>query len=408
MQIDEINLRIIKDSRKDDTLEALMKKGDIEVTSSVPQGKSRGGTEVVFLEAKEALKRFNEIRSFLIKKNFDTLEDFDNFLLQIDGTLQKSFLGGNLILVLSQCFSKLLAKFNKVPLWEYLRNQFATLIFDSSKFYCHDIYPYFFFNLINGGKHALIGSKFQEYLVVPKEENPQKSLEIIKKFFFQLKNYIADRYGNIKYGDEGGLIIPEDNYELPLVILDTVRKQLNYEDLLNFSLDVAANSFFENNTNSYKITNNKIVNSSELILIYEELNKKYHLLSIEDPFNEIDFESFRLLKERLGNNTIIVGDDLTTTNIDNTKKALAHNSISGLIIKPSQIGTVSETLKVIAFAYQNNLKTIISHRSGETDDDFIADLAVGTCSWGFKAGAPEPKERMAKYNRVIDILKSNI
>jgi len=403
MQIDDIQLKIIKDSRGNDTLEAIMREQGVEVSSSVPQGKSRGGDEVVFLDAQLALERFKVIKPFLTQKNFDTLEDFDEMLIKMDGTSNKSFLGGNLILVLSQCFAKLLSRLQKIPLWEFLRNELTYLIPDSSKFVCYDPYPYFFFNLINGGKHALYGSKFQEYLVVPREENPNKSLEIIKTFFFHLKNYVSSRYGEIKYGDEGGLMIPEDSYERPLEILSEVRNKLGFDNLLSFSLDVAANSFFDRDTNTYQITNNKKISNLELLSIYEDLNNKFQLLSIEDPFEEKDFESFKLLKDKIGKNTIIVGDDLTTTNISNIKKALENDSISGLIIKPSQIGSVTETLKVIAFAYQNNLKTIISHRSAETNDDFIADLAVGSCSWGLKSGAPEPKERMVKYNRVIQI-----
>lgn len=405
MQIDDINLRIIKDSRGEDTLEATMKEQGIEVVSSVPQGKSKGGQEAVFLDTQSALDYFRALKPFLVKKNFNTLNDFDSFLLTIDNTINKSFLGGNLILVLSQCFAKLLARLNKIPLWEFLRNQLIQLAPASSSFICYNPYPYFFFNLINGGKHAPTGPKFQEYLIVPREENPEKSLEIIKKFFFQLKNYISDRYGIVRYGDEGGLILNEDNYELPLEILDNLRSKLHLENSLSFALDIAANSFFDNDTNTYKITNNRMVNKLELLDIYQTLIQKYQLLSIEDPFEETDFESFALLQQN-NQSTIIIGDDLTTTNINNVQKALNFKAISGLIIKPSQIGTISETLKVIALAYQNNLKIVVSHRSAETNDDFIADLAVGCCSWGLKSGAPEPKERMIKYNRIVQIYQS--
>jgi enolase len=402
-QIDDIKLKIIKDSRGQNTLEVYMKEGQVEVTSSVPQGKSRGEREPVFMEPQKVLTTFQSLKPFLIKKEFETLSDFDNFLLTIDSTNQKTILGGNLTLVLSQGFSKLLARLNKVPLWELLRNNLIELIPASKSFICTDPYPYFFLNLINAGRHAPYGPKFQEYLIVPREENPEKALEIAKTFFFHLKNFMVDRYGQVEFGDEGGVLVKTEDYILPLEILTSLRSRLGLENVLSFSLDIAASSFFEKDSQTYKITNNKSVTSEELLEIYQNLQKKYQLLSLEDPFEENDFNSFAQLNNLFQKQAVVIGDDLTTTNSYYVQKAVEKNAISGLIIKPSQIGTISETLKVIALAYEHNLKTVVSHRSAETDDDFISDLAFGCCTWGLKAGAPQPKERMVKYNRVIQI-----
>ncbi|MGC8651340.1 MAG: hypothetical protein ACP5RX_01855 [Minisyncoccia bacterium] len=403
-KIDDIKLRIIKDSRGQDTLEVFMKEGKIEVTSSVPQGKSRGEREAVFIDPQKALEQFQSLKPFLIKQKFETLADFDNFLLRIDNTPQKSVLGGNLTLVLSQGYSKLLARLEKVPLWEFLRNNLIELMPASQSFICTDPYPYFFLNLINAGRHAPYGPKFQEYLIVPREENPEKALEIAKTFFFHLKNFMQDRYGKVEFGDEGGVLVNTEDYTLPLEILTSLRSRLKLDNVLSFSLDIAASSFFDSTSQTYQINHEKSVTKEELLDIYQNLQKKYQLLSWEDPFDENDFSSFTQLNNLFQKQAVVIGDDLTTTNYQYVQKSLEQNAISGLIIKPSQIGTISETLKVIALAYEKNLKFIVSHRSAETDDDFISDLAFGCCAWGLKAGAPQPKERMVKYNRIIQII----
>lgn len=406
LSLDDIQLKIIKDSRKEDTLEVLMVSGKTLVKSSVPHGKSRGEREVVFLAPQESLVKFQTIKNHLLHHPFQSLSEFDNFLLQLDGTPLKARLGGNLTLVLSQAFSKLYAQINHLPLWEFLRNNLVTLMPQSSSFVCYDPYPYFFFNLINAGQHAPYGPKFQEYLIVPKEENPQKALALAKNFFFHLKNFMKDRYNQEAIGDEGGLLVKSDDYTLPLEILSYLRYQLGLEEHLNFALDIAASSFFDKTTQTYKIQKDKSVTKEALLEIYKTLQTKYGLLSLEDPFEENDFRSFNQLNSLLSKQAVVIGDDLTTTNETFLQKAINEKAITGVIIKPSQIGTISETLRVIALALTNNLKIIVSHRSAETNDDFISDLAVACCAWGFKAGAPQPEERMVKYNRIIEIFNS--
>jgi len=405
IKIGEITLKIIKDSRQDDTLEAIMKSGSFEVSSSIPKGKSLGEREACLVNPQDALLNFEKIKPELLKQNFESNLDFDNFLLRLDGTDNKRNLGGNLTLVLSQAFARLVSSIKELELWQYLRKILLELSPDLKDRLNKLTPPFLLFNLINGGQHAPSGPKIQEYLLVPQTNNPRVSLEIAEIFFAGLKEYFLKEYGENKFGDEGGLLIPESNYEKPLEIFSQIRKELKLEKEVGFSLDVAASSFYDKTIKGYRLFLDKSVSSEELLDIYRALNKKYHLISVEDPFEENDFESFKKITALFGKKTIIIGDDLTVTNPKLLVKAAEQKAISGIIIKPTQIGTITETLKTVAFAHQKQIKIIISHRSAETLDDFIADLAVASNAWGLKAGAPQPEERMVKYKRVIEILK---
>jgi len=263
------------------------------------------------------------------------------------------------------------------------------------------------FNLINGGKHAIYGPKIQEYIIVPQVDNPKVSLEVAQIFFAGLKEYFKKEYEENKFGDEGGLLISEDNYEKPFKILNQIKKELNLENKIKFSLDIAASSFYDKEKQVYLLEKDKSFSKGELREIYKKIILKYDILSIEDPFEEKDWESFQRLTSEVGDKAIIIGDDLTVTNPELVKKAIEMKTISGVIIKPTQIGTISETLETIDLANKHNLKIVISHRSAETDDHFIADLAWASRAWGLKAGAPNQEERMIKYNRIIKIYEEN-
>ncbi len=403
-KIDDIQLKIIKDSRGEDTLEAMMRSGPFEVFSSVPHGKSRGERETFLVNPQDALLNFEKIKPIISKQEFESLIDFDNFLLKLDVTGDKRNLGGNLTLVLSQAFARLAAKIQGLELWQYLREELFTIA-PELKNSLNKITPSFFlFNLINGGQHASYGPKIQEYLLVPKINSPRVSLELAEIFFAGLKEYFLKEYGINKFGDEGGLLIPENNYEKPLEIFFQIRKELKLEKDIGFSLDVAASSFYDKNTKIYYLFPNKSIFREELLDIYKTIIKKYGLISLEDPFEENDLENFQKITSLFARKTIIIGDDLTVTNPQLLTKAAEQKAISGIIIKPTQIGTITETLKTVALAHQKQIKIIISHRSAETLDDFIADLTVATGAWGLKAGAPQPEERMVKYRRVISII----
>ena len=399
MRIDDIFLKIITDSRKQETLKAAMKSGNIEVNSSVPHGKSTGEKEVYVLDSHSAVRRFEMIKDKIINVEFSSLKEFDNYLLRLDETENKSNLGGNLILVLSQTFCRLGAKSEGLELWQYLEKKLT--IPEQRKT------PYFLFNLINGGKHAAYGPKIQEYMIVPQIDDPKFSLEVAQIFFTGLKEYFKKEYGENKFGDEGGLLIPDDDYEKPLKILNQIKKELNLEDKVKFSLDIAASSFYDKEKRVYLLEKDKSFSKEKLEQIYKNLVSEYDVLSIEDPFEENDWESFQKLTAEVGDKTTIIGDDLTVTNPELVKKAVEMKTITGVIIKPTQIGTVSETLKTIDLANRYNLKVIISHRSAETDDYFISDLAWASKAWALKAGAPNQEERMVKYNRLIKIYEEN-
>lgn len=395
MKIDDIIIKIISDSRGQGTLKATMKSGNIEVSSSVPQGKSKGEKEVFVLDPHSATRKFEMIKGKIIDVEFSCLKDFDNYLLRLDGTENKSNLGGNLILVLSQTFCRLAAKNEGLELWQYLEKELV--ISNERKA------PYFLLNLINGGKHAIYGPKIQEYMIVPQVNDPKVSLEVAQIFFAGLKEYFQKEYGKNNFGDEGGLLIPEDNYEKPLKILNQVREELNLQNRIKFSIDIAASSFYNKERQIYLLEKNKGFLGEKLRQIYKKLITKYDIFSLEDPFEEEDWESFQKLTFEARDKTIIIGDDLTVSNPELVKKAIEMKAITGVIIKPTQIGTISETLKTINLANKSNLRVIISHRSAETNDDFIADLAWASGAWGLKSGAPNQEERMVKYNRIIQI-----
>lgn len=400
MKIDNIFLKIIYDSRGKETLKVIMKSENIEVSSSVPHGKSTGEREVFVLNPYTAVRRFEMIKERLIDINFKDLTDFDNFLIALDGTKNKSFLGGNLILVLSQAFCYLAAKKEQIELWQYLERYLLT----KGK---RKALPLFLFNLINGGQHAPYGPSIQEYMIVPQVDGLRASLETAKIFLAGLREYFKKEFGKNQFGDEGGLIIEGDSYEKPLEIFEEIRDKLNLQGKIKFALDVAASSFYEKNDQRYFLKVNKIVSAKELLEIYKKLITQFNILSIEDPFEENDFESFKALTNNRKVKTIVIGDDLTVTNYELLQEAIKLKAINGVIIKPTQIGTISETLKTINLAIENKIKVIISHRSAETDDDFIADLAWASRAWALKAGAPQPEERMVKYERMIRIAEKD-
>ena len=267
-------------------------------------------------------------------------------------------------------------------------------------------------NLINGGKHVpqslsnSLGASdkslaFQEYLVVPNTENVSEAGEIGIVIDNALKEIILKDLGgdNLTLGDEGGWAPKINDIKKPLLYLREAVKQNNLEDKVRLALDVASSSFYSNGT--YKI-NDKNVSKEELFGIYNSIIQEFDLLSVEDPFNEEDFDDFRKLKED-NINLIVVGDDLTVTNKILLQKAIDDKSINAMIIKPNQIGTVGEAILAVQETYDAGWKVIASHRSGETDDTFIADFAYGIGAHGIKAGGLGQKQRVEKYERLLAI-----
>jgi enolase len=394
MKIDNVDLRIISDSRGKDTLEAEMQAGKYSAIASVPSGKSTGENEVTVLEPKKALEKFESIKSQILERDFETLEEFDNFLIGLDGTANKNNLGGNLILALSIAFTKLLAKSQNLEIYELMSHLGSVTKIDRL--------PLCFFNVINGGLHAKDSLPFQEYMFVPQNSLPLENLNSVMLLLKVLGEKIQEKYEHLRMGDEGGYEVPSPDPEEGLKILKEVMVESNQTNG-KLSLDVAASSFFEKSL--YNV-GGKIYNQDQLLNLYQALSSNYSLLSIEDPFDEKDTKGFQNITKELGEKVWIVGDDLTTTNPERIKMMEEKKACNAVIIKPNQIGSVTETINAVQMAKSFGWKVIVSHRSGETMDTFIADLAVGLQADGLKSGCPLQKERLVKYQRLIEIEKT--
>jgi len=436
MKISDINLKIILDSRGKETLEAELRadsrglNADLRGIASVPAGKSTGAHEAFVLEPKLALEKFKEIKPQILvafaSGRIESQKEFDNFLISLDGTENKSSLGGNLILSLSLAFARLKTKSEGKELFQYINKELGI---NNQKLGT----PKPIFNVINGGAHAQNKLEFQEFQVIPTVDDFGIALSIGKEFYRKLQEFLENKFGkeNIFLGDEAGFSAPFRNNEEALEILADLIEKYKYP--LRIGLDVAATQFFKD---SFYIVDGKKYSAEELKDYYLKLIDAYNIISIEDPFQEEDFDSFASLtadsyglrrintdknisinQSNQHQSVLVITDDLTTTNPERLETAIDKKSGNAILIKPNQIGTLTETLNVVKLAYEsptqncvgdeNNWQAVVSHRSGETMDDFIADLAVGINAWGIKAGAPAKPERLAKYNRILEICGKN-
>ncbi len=384
-KITKLEAREILDSRGKPTLEIKLSSGDLFGVAQVPSGKSTGRHEAVELRdasgrIEPALRVIEEtVKPVLLGQ--EVHQGLDQTLLELDGTENKSKLGGNTIIGLSMATARLAARVEKVELWEYLADLASTKPHK----------PKLFMNLINGGVHADFRLPFQEYMVVVESYAQGKNL------FEKLKQEIATQYGEVPYGDEGGLSPELTKLEEPFEILTRL---ITGEPNVSLAIDAAASELWQNEIYTLK---NQEFTAAELTDFYLELTKKYPLQSIEDPFAEDEIESFQNLTRQVSEEILVVGDDLTVTNPKRLKTMIEQKAANALIIKPNQIGTISETLETIKLAHEAGWQTIVSHRSGDTLDDFIADLAYAIGAYGLKAGSPEPPERRAKYERLEKI-----
>ena len=383
MKIKEIQGFIIKDSRLQDTIGVSLFSFDgFGAKASIPSGKSVGKYEAKVKSPQVVLNQIDLIKKNIKDIDFKSPIDFDDFLLKLDGTEDKSNLGANTILALSMAFWRLFAISEKIPLFLLIKK------FSNSK---EKKFPLLFFNLINGGVHAKNSLPFQEYLIIPQVDSPEEGLKICFDFIDDLREYFKNNSIKFSFGDEGGFTIKGDDPEVGLKIFNDVLGQKKCP--IKFGLDVAASSL------PCKFSSNDLFN------FYKNFIEKYPLFSIEDPFVEDDFSNFAKLNQEFGRKIWIVGDDLTTTNLKRIEIAQQKNAINTVLIKPNQIGSISESIEAVNLAKKFGFKTIVSHRSGETMDDFIADFAFGVGADGLKSGSPLQKERLAKYKRLIKIEK---
>ncbi len=400
MKILKIKAREILDSRGIPTIEADVWTKIGIGRASVPSGKSRGKYEAVELRDNEkrflgkgVLKAVANING-VIARNLVGIDcrkqsRIDNKLIKLDGTENKSRLGANAILAVSIATARIGALASGKELYEYLGK--------GKKL------PIPCFNIINGGKHAGNNLAFQEYMIIPIRFPCFKDrLQAGSEIYYTLKKILEKKYGKkaINVGDEGGFAPPLAKVEMPLKLLFQAIKEAGYENKVKIGLDCAANEFFKNGR---YIIDNKSFTTNQLIDFYVELTNKYPIISIEDPFAQDEFKAFAALRKKIGKEVMIVGDDLLATNPKRIKKAIKLKSCSCLLLKPNQIGTVTEAINAGKLAKKAGWKIMISHRSGETNDPFIADLAVALEAEFIKAGAPCRGERLAKYNRLLRI-----
>lgn len=399
-KITKIIAEEIKDSRGNPTIKVTVWVGDVSGSFSVPSGASTGVHEAHELRdndgkgVKNAIEKVNNvITKALIGQDVLNQKEIDKIMLDLDGTANKDNLGGNSMIGVSIACAKVAAKISNQEIYQYL--QTLAEIKPSKKV------PYLYMNLINGGKHARNNLAFQEYHIVPDTEDVFEAVLIGNKIQNTLKEIIGRELGDesLVLGDEGGYAPRISDIRKPLLYLNEIIKENNLQNKVRLALDVASSSFYKDG--KYKV-DGKDLSTEELMNIYNSLITEFNLLSIEDSFNEEDFEGFRKLKEN-NQNLLVVGDDLTVSNKTLLEKAIEKGSINAMIIKPNQIGTLSETLETMRLARENNIELIVSHRSGETNDDFIADLAYAFNCFGLKAGSPLKAERKMKYDRLIKI-----
>jgi enolase len=417
---DQLNKKMIK---KIKALEILDSKGNptvkVELSTdkgvfeaSIASGSSTGKHEALELRdggercggkgVLSAIKNIEEIIApELEKKNPKSQKEIDELMIAIDGTDNKSKLGGNAILPVSMAFCRAGAAAKNISLFRYI-NEIGNFPAGGQITSGNWRMPKPSFNMIEGGKHAKSGLGFQEFMIIPQREIFKENLEIGVAIYKELKEILSCEYGseNVGLSKEGAFDAPIKEITEALDFILKAAGKLGLEKEIKIAIDAAASEFYNNRNYSL---HGKIISTEDLSELYKDLVSKYPIASIEDPFYEEDFDNFSKLRKIMGEEVIILGDDLTTTNIDRIKLANEKNACSGLILKPNQIGTVTETIEAAKLAKSFGWKIMVSNRAGETQDDFIADLAVGVGAEFIKSGAPFPKERMAKYNRLVRI-----
>ena len=402
-KIIKVKARQVFDSRGNPTVEAEVYTSSLSASAICPSGASTGTYEAYEKRdknnkkylGKSVLNAVNLVNSKISKRlkgySVHNQERIDTLMINLDGTKHKSKLGANAILAVSMAVKKLSARLRKIPLYK------SFLVKKNFKI------PYPLMNIINGGAHANNGLRIQEFMIRPdKAKNFSDAMRICFVVIKNLSRLLKNKRLSTSVGDEGGFapMINSNNQALDLIV-KAIKKSgfVNGKDV-SICLDVAANELFKKN--KYSIHSKKFSSVDKSILEYKKIIKKYKIKSIEDPFAENDWLAWNKLMRSI-KKVQIVGDDLYVTNLERLKKGFLNISSNAILIKLNQIGTVSETIDVIRFAQTIGFKTIISHRSGDSEDTFIADLAVGTNSNQIKTGSLARSERVAKYNQLIRI-----
>lgn len=412
-KITSIKARQILDSRGNPTLEVdVILESGIKSSASVPSGASTGTKEAVELRdndkdkylGKGVLKACDNIKKIifpnLLGKNSLDQQALDYLMIELDGTENKGMLGANTILGVSLALAKASACELKVPLYKYLKEHLKCPSW--SKDYKM---PRPLMNIINGGAHASNNLDIQEFMIVPKTgELFSEKLRMGVEIFHHLKKVLNQHGFATAVGDEGGFAPDFKSNEQALEIICESIKNAGYvvgKDV-ELSLDVAASEFYIENEKSYLFENKKIT-SDEMINYFDNLRKKYPIFSIEDGLSELDQNNWKALTKKLGKEVMIIGDDLYVTNKKILKKGIENNWSNAILVKVNQIGSLTETLETLNLAQSSGYNAIISHRSGETADSTIADLAVASSCGFIKTGSACRTDRVEKYNQLLRI-----
>ena len=401
-RIKDVIGREILDSRGNPTVEVdVILESGVMGRAAVPSGASTGEREALELRdggtrmmGKGVLKAVehvnNELRNLVIGMDALDQKALDYAMIKLDGTENKERFGANAILGVSMATLKAAANYKKLPLYKYIGNG-TTL-------------PVPMMNIINGGAHADNKLDFQEFMIIPQANNIHERVRIGAEVFHNLKKVLNKKGLSTGVGDEGGFAPDlQSNQEGFELIIEAI-KQAGYEPGKDvcLAIDVAASEFYENGKYNL-VGENRSLTTEELVDFYVELCNKYPIISIEDPVDENDWEGFKLVTEKLGNKIQLVGDDLFVTNKKCLQKGIDNHAGNAILLKVNQIGTITETLETIDLARKNGYKTIISHRSGETEDTTIADLAVGLNLGQIKTGSMSRTDRICKYNQLMRI-----
>jgi len=404
--IDNVYAQEVMDSRGNPTVRATVILSDgTKESAIVPSGASTGKREA--LELRDGGSRYmgkgvltavenvnTKISDELIGLSPYNQAEIDATMKDIDGTNNYASLGANAVLGVSMAVARAAATSLKMPLYRYLGGANAMTM------------PVPMFNIINGGEHANNSVDFQEYMIMPVGfEDFKEGLRAVAEIYHNLKKIIDGMGESTAVGDEGGFAPNLKSNEEPLEVIMKAIEQAGYKagEQIALALDVAASELINDKGLYVLKSENREITSEELVSYYENLCAKYPIVSIEDGLSEDDWDGWKVLTEKLGSKVQLVGDDLFVTNASILNEGISKNIANSILIKPNQIGTISETMLTIRLAQRNNYNCVMSHRSGESEDAFIADFAVALNCGQIKTGSTARSDRIAKYNRLIDI-----
>jgi len=406
-KISKITAREILDSRGNPTIEATVEVSNGKLgKAAVPSGASTGKYEEKELRDKDGgvSLAIKNIKTVIAEKlvGFDVEEGqeaADEAMVELDGTPNKSCLGENAILAVSLALARAAAASKKLPLFQYLR-EFA--IAEGSEVRGWQ-FPKPLFNILNGGAHAQNNLSIQEFMIIPHFSKFHEALEAGDKIYHVLGEILKSKKLSTGLGDEGGFAPNlKNNTEAIELLVEAIKKAgFNAGKNVSLGLDVAASELYSKS--GYKLNGKGMLSAPKMADHFAQVAAYYPIEYLEDPLAEDDWDGWKEITEKLGDRLLISGDDLFVTQTARLAKGINEKAANAIIIKPNQVGTLTETISCVKMAKDAGFKTIVSHRSGETDDDFIADLAVAVGAWGIKAGAPARGERVAKYNRLLEI-----